>query len=627
VSGRRLPWWFSLVLGVLGVALGIYLISEPFRSLSLLATLVALGLMLSGVAELAAAGDGPRPWLARTAGVLWVIAGVLALVWTAITIVTLAVLTGVGLVLGGVAKLRVASEQSGEERMLAGIGGLAAVIVGILALVWPGVTVLAIAVMFGVRTFLFGCAELAAALRPVRTRSGVVVRHGRVLAAGASRPRPIRWTLALATLAVALLGAGVSVALHDRDAPHPGPFYAAPRPLPPGPPGTLIREEPVRRVYPGTKAYRILYKSTGFDGRPTAVSGLVIVPDGAPPRGGRKVIAFTHGTVGVASGCAPSLQPSQTSQVIEGLGAFIAAGDVVVATDYQGLGTPGPHPYLIGRPEGMDALDSVRAAHHLHDAHAGVEFALWGHSQGGQAALFAAQLAGSYAPGLRLVGVAAGAPVPNLIDLFKINSRTTIGKILIAMAMSSWERLYGAARLQHVLTPIARAAVASIAQQCLYGRELLAGLPSALLLNLTFAHRPPWNTEPWRTIAQQNAPGQTPIDVPVLITQGGSDQIVPAHLTARLAREMCGRGDVVQERVYPSVGHLEAGIVASPDVASWVAARFARRSAPSSCSELAAAARREAARRARAEARRRRAAARRQAARRARAGTPAHTRG
>src|SRR5436305_7906337 len=172
--------------------------------------------------------------------------------------------------------------------------------------------------------------------------------------------------------------------------------------------------------------YRILYKSTGFDGRPAAVSGLVVVPEGAPPRGGRRVIAFTHGTVGVASGCAPSLQTADISQVLEGLGSFIAQGYVVAATDYAGLGTPGPNPYLVGRVEADNALDSVRAAHRLRPAHAGVQFAVWGHSQGGQASLFAGQLAGSYAPDLHLVGAAAGAPAPKLPDLLKMHVTTTV---------------------------------------------------------------------------------------------------------------------------------------------------------------------------------------------------------
>ena len=583
MSARRLPWWFSLALGLAGVALGIYMIAEPFRALTLLATLVAITLLLGGTGELASASSASRPWHARLSGCASLVAGVLALAWPAITIVTLALIAGIGVLVGGLARLRLAAAEHGEERLLAGIGGLAGVIVGVLALSWPAVTVLALAVMFGVRTFLIGCAQLAVALRPMRTRSGVVVAHGRVLAAGTARPRPIRWTWALAALVLALAGAGLSVALHTSSPPHPGPFYAAPSPLPDGPPGTLIREEPIARFYPGTKAYRILYKSVGFDGRPTAVSGVVVVPEGAPPKGGRKVIAFTHGTVGVASYCAPSLQVGNAAQTIEGLGGFVAAGYVVAATDYQGLGTPGPHPYLIGRVEAVDALDAVRAAHHLHAAHAGVDFAVWGHSQGGQAALFTAELASGYAPDLHLFGVAAGAPVPDLIDLFKVNIKTTVGKVLIAMALSAWEGLYGEARLSKVLTPVARAAVATIVRRCLYGREILAGIPSALLLNLTFAHRPPWETEPWRTLARQNTPGGAPIGVPVLITQGGADKIVPAHITARLVRKLCAEGDRVDERIYPSVGHLEAGIVASPDVAAWIGERFAGRPAPVSC--------------------------------------------
>ena len=86
----------------------------------------------------------------------------------------------------------------------------------------------------------------------------------------------------------------------------------------------------------------------------------------------------------------------------------------------------------------MNELDAVRAARNLEQAHASTEFAVWGHSQGGQAALFTGQLAGTYAPELHLVGVAAGGPVPNMIDLFKVNIKTIIGRVLIAMGLQSW---------------------------------------------------------------------------------------------------------------------------------------------------------------------------------------------
>jgi acetyl esterase/lipase len=295
------------------------------------------------------------------------------------------------------------------------------------------------------------------------------------------------------------------------------------------------------------------------------------------------VIAFAHGTVGVASSCAPSLQSSNIAQVLEGLGGFIAQGYVVAATDYAGLGTPGPNPYLVGRVEAMNVLDSVRAAHRLHAAHAAVEFAVWGHSQGGQASLFTGQLAASYAPELHLVGVAAGAPVPDLIDLLKINVKTTVGRVLIAFAIDAWSQVYRDAKLSKILTPAAVGTVQGIARACLYGRQALAAIPGAGLLGVSFFKHQPWRTEPWRRIAMENSPGRTAIPVPVLITQGGADPIVPARVTKRLAHRMCAAGERVDLRVYPSVEHLEAGLVVVPDVLTWIAGRFAGREAPKTC--------------------------------------------
>jgi pimeloyl-ACP methyl ester carboxylesterase len=214
-----------------------------------------------------------------------------------------------------------------------------------------------------------------------------------------------------------------------------------------------------------------------------------------------------------------------------------------------------------------------------------VDFAVWGHSQGGQASLFSGQLAAGYAPELHLVGVAAGAPTPDLINLLKVNIKTTVGRVLIAMALSSWSEVYKGARLSKVLAPAAIPAVERIAKGCLYGGRALAAFPGAGLLGVSFfRHRhPPWRTEPWRRIAEQNSPGRAPIRAPVLITQGGADPIVPARVTERLARKLCREGERVDLRIYPSVEHLEAGIVVLPDVVSWIAARFGGREAPSTC--------------------------------------------
>jgi pimeloyl-ACP methyl ester carboxylesterase len=330
----------------------------------------------------------------------------------------------------------------------------------------------------------------------------------------------------------------------------------------------------------------VLYKSTGYDGRPTAVSGFIAIPAGAPPPAGRKVIAYTHGTVGVASNCAPSLVKNEPEQplFVEGGAAMLKAGFVVAASDYQGLGTRGPHPYLVGASEAMNELDIVRAAHNLKAAHAGTVFAVWGHSQGGQAALFTGQLASGYAPELQLVGVAAGGPAPNLIEMFKVNIKTTVGKILIAMALQSWESVYHDAHLDQIVTPAARPIVAKIARNCLYDqKQILASVPGSLALGLSFIHTPPWETQPWKRIAEQNTPGGAPTKAPILIVQGSADTIILPEVTERLVNKLCKAGETVDFRLLPGVGHLVTGHEAAPAVLKWIADRFAGKPSPSTC--------------------------------------------
>ena len=120
----------------------------------------------------------------------------------------------------------------------------------------------------------------------------------------------------------------------------------------------------------------------------------------------------------------------------------MALDDVVVATDYPGLGTTGPHPYLVGLSEGRAVLDAVRAAQQVEKTGAEPRFAVWGHSQGGHAALFAGQLAKSYAPDLTLVGVAAIAPATELEQLLKDDEDERAGKIIASYCLWSWSRVY-----------------------------------------------------------------------------------------------------------------------------------------------------------------------------------------
>jgi pimeloyl-ACP methyl ester carboxylesterase len=177
--------------------------------------------------------------------------------------------------------------------------------------------------------------------------------------------------------------------------------------------GTLLRSEPLpaNLVLPeASRGERILYSSTNGlnDQDRVAVSGALFWPKGDAPAGGWPIVAWAHGTVGTADKCAPSFA-GRSDRDVQYLSSWLKAGFAVVATDYQGLGTPGGHPYLAAKPEGYSVLDSVRAVRDRDGL--GERALLVGQSQGAGAAFATAAVAGSYAPDVKLIGtVATGLP-------------------------------------------------------------------------------------------------------------------------------------------------------------------------------------------------------------------------
>ena len=182
----------------------------------------------------------------------------------------------------------------------------------------------------------------------------------------------------------------------------------------PGTPGKLLRQEPLASnlmLSNASKGLRVLYTSTnGLDNKtPITVSGAIYFPKGAAPTGGWPIIAWAHGTTGIADVCAPSWIP-RSSRDSDYLNAWLAQGYAIVATDYQGLGTPGGHPWLTVRPEAYGVLDSVRAALKAFPELSNSVVVI-GQSQGAHAALSASLLATAYAPAVHLKGtVATGVP-------------------------------------------------------------------------------------------------------------------------------------------------------------------------------------------------------------------------
>ncbi|CAN1721439.1 Alpha/beta fold hydrolase [Hyphomicrobium sp. 1Nfss2.1] len=348
-------------------------------------------------------------------------------------------------------------------------------------------------------------------------------------------------------------------------------------------PGTVLRVWPQLGGSTGNaKAYRILYRSTGINGEPIAVSGAVFIPLTPLPHGKRDVVAWAHPTTGVVDRCAPTLLPDLAG-TIAGLEEMLRQGYVVVATDYDGLGTEGMHPYLIGVSEARSMLDSVRAARLLPDAKASNRFAVWGHSQGGHAALFTGEEAAGYAPELKLVGVAAAAPATYLVDLFKADRGSISGNSLTAMALLSWSTIYGTPA-QTALASGAHRAYEAAATSCIQTiSEMLKLEQSARTLQRRFLKIDPTKTEPWRAIMLANSPGQKPAGAPVFIAQGTEDETVHPAITRRFADHLCRNGTPVLMKYLVGVSHSYAGYDGAHDAISWIADRFRGLPAPSLC--------------------------------------------
>ncbi|MFN8038953.1 MAG: lipase family protein [Acidimicrobiales bacterium] len=367
--------------------------------------------------------------------------------------------------------------------------------------------------------------------------------------------------------------------------PAPGAFYSPPADLP-STPGTLLRTEPIAGAPPGSTGWKILYTSTGLDGQPVAVSGVVFAPTAAPTTGARDVVAWAHPTTGVADWCAPSIYSSTVAQTIPGLVGFLQHGQVVVATDYPGLGTPGMHPYLVGESEGRAVLDAVRAARSLDGAHADTRFATWGHSQGGQASLFAGQLAATYAPELQLVGVTAAAPATDLATLVNRDLGTLAGGILLPMAVVSWSDVYPGVDYRAITTTGAQPLIARVAAQCIETEPQAAlDLPEAEALRFRFVTQDPTTTPPWTTYLAQNTPGATPIPAPIFIAVGDQDNVVWEDVTVAFTEQLCQRGATVETAVMPGVPHTGAGFAMADATVAWIEARFAGEPAPSTCGQ------------------------------------------
>jgi dienelactone hydrolase len=332
-------------------------------------------------------------------------------------------------------------------------------------------------------------------------------------------------------------------------APAGDAFYTPPSPLPKGAPGDLIWAQSIDAP-PLAKAWRVLYHSRGVDGSDVGVSGVVVAPAAAAATPDRPVLSYAHETTGIADACAPS-KPANAATELPDVKKMIAAGYVEAATDYQGLGTPGVHPYLVGVSEGRSVLDIARAARQVRDTGAGKKVAVYGYSQGGHAALFAGQIAPSYAPDLDIVSVNATAPVTDLALLARGLPNAPQGLGFGVLATYGFAAAYPQLKPADILTP-AVLADRSIVETACNERVLV---PLATQGYAAVFTKSPDDVPAWHSRLVENSPGATKPAASVYIYRGGQDQLATAPAIDSYVKAVCKLGAKVEVVTVPERTH------------------------------------------------------------------------
>jgi alpha-beta hydrolase superfamily lysophospholipase len=349
-------------------------------------------------------------------------------------------------------------------------------------------------------------------------------------------------------------------------------FYQQPPSAPDGKPGSLVKSEPLVGAPFASRAWRIMYRSTDLNGSPIVVTGIVVTPLGISRSNKRTVLAWGHPTTGTAASCAPS-RSFDPFIGIEGLRMMLARGYTVVAPDFAGMGTTGPNSYLVGDTAAHTLLDAVRAARHIPAAQAGNRVVMWGHSQGGQAVLFAAQDARSYAPELKILAVAAAAPAADLNSLMAAHVDDISGVTIGSYAFPAFASVYAAstpgAKLSSILTPGAIHNLPEMNRLCLLPNLSKLHAIGTPLVGHFFLHNPT-TTQPWKRLLTENSAGQSAFSAPLFIAQGTSDKLVPPGSTTEFVTNEQRKGmDVTYNRV-PLANHGTIAYLTLPALGIWL---------------------------------------------------------
>jgi pimeloyl-ACP methyl ester carboxylesterase len=329
-------------------------------------------------------------------------------------------------------------------------------------------------------------------------------------------------------------------------------------------------------------SYTIRFWSRDADGSPMEALASVYLPVFTQP-GEAPVLAFLSGTTGVGNQCAPSMEQPEVIRwgwYRYNMFAYASQGIITIFPDYLGFNNDSvPQRYFSAAAEGHLMLDALRAARNLFGDHPAIISSsvrpgpgnvTAGYSQGGHAALAAADMNISYAPEIRLDG-AIGFGSTNSVETLMREAAYYTPYILL-----SYRSIYGADAIdyskliQERWLPTLESDVMSMCVdefQTFFpfdGRDLYTSeFYSALHGNRLHEEFPRL-----KRILDENETGLSGHGVPVLFVQGNQDIIITNPAQRVYIERLRNSGSTVEYIEMEGVRHRHtrpAGFAASVD--------------------------------------------------------------
>ncbi|MBN1497216.1 MAG: Triacylglycerol lipase [Spirochaetes bacterium] len=367
-------------------------------------------------------------------------------------------------------------------------------------------------------------------------------------------------------------------------------FYTPPASVPSGNHGDIIKYREASVTIPGApdfQAWNVMYISTDALGARNVVTGTVIVPTKSwGIFSNRPIIAYAIGTHGLCQTCAPSVQlEAGIDYENENLAQILNKNYAVVITDNPGYTIGGTPTYMSGKAQGQALLDMVIAAMDLSPANLSdnADVAIWGYSQGGQTASWAGEVQSEYAPDLDVVGVAAGGVPANFFAVAPYLDGKNGSAFLLETVIGLWSQYPDGIPLPDLINAEGQAAVEKGLSMCVF--EALFEFQNDSLSQYAIGNMsldqlmaiPSVNA----TLAAQTL-GENPIEVPVYMYHGTSDEFIELEQALVLKEKYCALGVNTSFMVFEGE-HITTQFQASPYVLAWIEDRFDGRTAVGTC--------------------------------------------